>query len=496
MYNLTQGHKITGQYGEDRKTHSHKGLDIAYPMNSDLLAAIGGTVKNIGNDPYGYGNYIDILSDNGLLERYAHANKFDVKPGDLIKEGQKIGAVGSTGRSTGPHVHFEVLQNGRNINPMDLLSNPKKYLKQVIGKPQNKDIMPIVLEHAKNLQMAKETPNPLDERVQNILAESLQNVPQPQEPTTIADIFNAKSGNRLNSLLDYLDSPEGSRLLGTTIAAINPKMEGMGERIAYPKQLELNKQKEDYQKQKENQVKLATDLYKELGIDKRFNKDLDFKGKQFNFEKTKFNTEQDYKKARDKVEDAFKNKELSQKDYELNLKALDSKAERELKGYQIEKIKSEIAGGNLTGEQKDKIIGLSQTQKDLQDFEALFNAKGIKQFKGGLASRATEPLNVALRAMNIKNPDETAFDSRRSLLYSNIARNLGGEKGVLSDKDIQRIGMSIPTLSDDPAQREAKIEEIYKTINNALVSKGLQPYPFENKSTNTPTKIKSIKEIK
>ena len=89
---------------------------------------LGGEVKNISNDPNGYGNYIDILSNDGLLQRYAHANNFNVKKGDLIKEGQQIGKVGSTGRSTGPHIHFEILKNGENINPMELIKNPKKYI--------------------------------------------------------------------------------------------------------------------------------------------------------------------------------------------------------------------------------------------------------------------------------------------------------------------------------------------------------------------------------
>ena len=142
MYDIYQGHRITGQYGEDRKTHKHKGVDVAYPANSDLIAMLGGKVGKLGNDPLGYGKYIDIISDDGLTQRYAHANDFDVKIGDAIKEGQRIGRVGSTGRSTGPHIHTEFIMNGRNINPMDVLKNPNKYLKQVVGNVQKGDITP------------------------------------------------------------------------------------------------------------------------------------------------------------------------------------------------------------------------------------------------------------------------------------------------------------------------------------------------------------------
>ena len=495
MYNITQGKKITGLYGEDRKSHSHKGIDIAYPMNSDLIAALGGTVKKIANDPYGYGNYIDILSDNGMLQRYAHANNFDVKLGDIIKEGQKIGRVGSTGRSTGPHIHFEILENGRNLNPMDILANPKKYIKQTIGKPKapdKQDVDSAILEYAQSL--GKQEKSPLEDPIVNILSQNLQNIEPVQQPTTIQDIFNAKSGQRLGTFLDYLQSPEGAEMVNAIAGSINPTYggrRGFANEIAQERIAQLNQQQADYLKQKENQTKLATDLYKELGVDKRFGKELELKGKQFDFEKTKFNTELDYKKGRDEIEDAFENRKINAQEKELAIKELDSKAERELKGAQIGKIKAET---EATKKEKDeKVISLNQTASDLKDFENLFNAAGIKKFNEPLGvGRILEPVNVALRAGNIKNPDETAFDAKRSLLLSNIARNLGGEKGVLSDADIQRIGMSMPSLSDTPQQKRAKMQEIYKIIDNSLTAKGYEPI---SKIEKTSSKIKSIKVI-
>ena len=65
----------------------------------------------------GYGNLIEINHGNGYTTRYGHNQRHLVKAGDKVKKGQQIALMGSTGRSTGPHVHFEVLQNGKTVNP-------------------------------------------------------------------------------------------------------------------------------------------------------------------------------------------------------------------------------------------------------------------------------------------------------------------------------------------------------------------------------------------
>lgn len=76
----------------------------------------------------------------------------------------------------------------------------------------------------------------------------------------------------------------------------------------------------------------------------------------------------------------------------------------------------------------------------------------------------------------MNNADEAAFDAQRGMLFSNIARTLGGEKGVLSDQDIKRIEKTIPSLGDSPEQRTAKIQIIKDIIDDRLVSKGFEPY--------------------
>jgi murein DD-endopeptidase MepM/ murein hydrolase activator NlpD len=94
----------------------HKGLDFAGQMGSDVLATAAGVVTWAGKR-YGYGQLIEINHGNGISTRYGHCETILVKVGQTVKQGQKIGLMGSSGRSTGPHVHYEVLKDGRQVNP-------------------------------------------------------------------------------------------------------------------------------------------------------------------------------------------------------------------------------------------------------------------------------------------------------------------------------------------------------------------------------------------
>jgi murein DD-endopeptidase MepM/ murein hydrolase activator NlpD len=99
----------------------HSGLDFQADPGTPILAAAGGVVVVQEYHP-GFGNMVEIDHGNGLITRYAHASATFVKKGDLVKRGQKIAAVGSTGRSTGPHLHFEVLADGTPQDPQKFLT--------------------------------------------------------------------------------------------------------------------------------------------------------------------------------------------------------------------------------------------------------------------------------------------------------------------------------------------------------------------------------------
>ncbi len=98
----------------------HEGVDFSAETGTPVLAAADGVVQFAGQHPE-FGNVIDLDHGEGLLTRYAHLSKIDVQPGALIKRGKRIGAVGSTGRSTGSHLHFEVRMLGVAQNPAHFL---------------------------------------------------------------------------------------------------------------------------------------------------------------------------------------------------------------------------------------------------------------------------------------------------------------------------------------------------------------------------------------
>ena len=103
----------------------HQGLDIATDKGRSVYATADGTVTSAGRSG-DYGNLVELQHNFGLSTRYGHLSTFTVGPGTVVKRGDVIGVVGSTGRSTGTHLHYEILANGKLINPLQLLTRPAK----------------------------------------------------------------------------------------------------------------------------------------------------------------------------------------------------------------------------------------------------------------------------------------------------------------------------------------------------------------------------------
>ena len=119
LYPLSRKGIITYKFGEFDELHpdGHRGLDLAIETGTPILAAEAGTVTKA--EYYGgYGYCVFLDHGNGLQTRYAHMSELNVMQGDTVKRGQQIGRVGSTGHSTGPHLHFEVIFNGKFVNPI------------------------------------------------------------------------------------------------------------------------------------------------------------------------------------------------------------------------------------------------------------------------------------------------------------------------------------------------------------------------------------------
>lgn len=99
----------------------HMALDIANPSSPAVIAADGGTVTYAGCLNWGYGCYVTIDHGNGYQSLYAHLSRYDVEPGDSVGQGSQVGIMGSTGRSTGTHLHFEIRSGGTLLNPWNFL---------------------------------------------------------------------------------------------------------------------------------------------------------------------------------------------------------------------------------------------------------------------------------------------------------------------------------------------------------------------------------------
>lgn len=119
--------RISSPFGErispvTRRTEFHRGIDIANSTNTDIIASAAGVVTFSGYNG-SYGNMVLIAHGNGYSTIYAHNHENKVEVGDRVQKGELVAKMGSTGRSTGPHVHFEIRKGGEPIDPKSMLEN-------------------------------------------------------------------------------------------------------------------------------------------------------------------------------------------------------------------------------------------------------------------------------------------------------------------------------------------------------------------------------------
>jgi hypothetical protein len=108
----------------------HSGIDFAAPVGTEIFATGDGVVEKVESNYWGYGNLITIDHGYGYKTQYAHLSRFATQKGQKVKRGQLIGYVGSTGKSTGPHLHYEVLKNDTQVDPINFFFNdlsPEEY---------------------------------------------------------------------------------------------------------------------------------------------------------------------------------------------------------------------------------------------------------------------------------------------------------------------------------------------------------------------------------
>ena len=145
-YHTPHPGRVSSPYGyRARFGRMHKGVDISLKLNDTIYAAYDGKVRLTNYEPKGYGNYIILRHPNKLETVYGHLNKILVKPNQVVKAGQPIGLGGSTGRSTGPHLHFETRFMGYAINPAAIINfsngtvhtDTYTFSKQTYQQPRN-----------------------------------------------------------------------------------------------------------------------------------------------------------------------------------------------------------------------------------------------------------------------------------------------------------------------------------------------------------------------
>jgi murein DD-endopeptidase MepM/ murein hydrolase activator NlpD len=118
---------LSSRYGKRNdpftgKQEFHRGLDFAGKKGSEVIVVGDGVVTWAGNRS-GYGNLLEVSHGNGFITRYGHNQKHLVKVGDTVRKGQQIALMGTSGRSTGPHVHFEVMRDGKTVNPASYIGD-------------------------------------------------------------------------------------------------------------------------------------------------------------------------------------------------------------------------------------------------------------------------------------------------------------------------------------------------------------------------------------
>lgn len=121
LWPVPQFYKVSSYFGQRGRRH-HDGIDIPAPRGTPIVAVDNGVVVYSDNGIRGYGNMIVIAHSEDIFTVYAHNRSNKVDKGDKVKKGQVIGLVGNTGRSTGPHLHFEIRVKNKARNPAQYLS--------------------------------------------------------------------------------------------------------------------------------------------------------------------------------------------------------------------------------------------------------------------------------------------------------------------------------------------------------------------------------------
>ena len=167
------GGQITSGFGP-RAMGLHDGIDFGVPEGTPVAAAASGTVTRVDSQHGGYGNWVEVRHADGITTRYAHLSSIGVQPGQTVAQGDTIGLSGNTGKSTGPHLHFEVRRDGRPVDPAPLIRAGQE-VEAVAGSPSGEDVGRSGVAAASNAQPAAQMMDPAPASGMQVEAASREN---------------------------------------------------------------------------------------------------------------------------------------------------------------------------------------------------------------------------------------------------------------------------------------------------------------------------------
>lgn len=288
-------------------------------------------------------------------------------------------------------------------------------------------------------QAQAEALDPMRQTVNDLLKNKLlQEIKMPKY-TTLNDVLSANKGDKLGVFADFLNNPQIMRTIGSFLPkyGYNPTTGKMGNIMEEPArrqeaQMEADRQKALAQMKEQNDI--ATSM-------------------------NSLFTQQDIANERNKLQRELAQEELK---WKAEQNALDRALTREHQRA-------------MEGIARDRLAASGTQQKQLQkNIEALNSLNAIQgqmdrfsnSFKDVRGSKVGALLANAYASKGFGNEAEANFNAQRTLLFNKIARELGGEKGVLSDQDIKRIETSLPSLSDSLSQKKAKMKAIYDLLDD------------------------------
>ncbi len=273
--------KVTSSYGwrtdpTDNKRKMHKGIDLGVPIGTEVIATADGEVSLLVSEKGGSGESIVLNHGESFSTKYDHLSSFKVKRGDKVVKGQVIALSGNSGLSMGPHLHYEVIENDVNKNPMDFIKdyNFKIYVKPVKSSSKSRDESNDLIEIEEELVKKEEKLAPISEELAVV-----------EESKYIIELAKIKENEAT------LTGQEKRVIANKVIVAIEEKAEALKKisELKEIEELEMSRAQAEIKAAEEEKAMLAKELLNELRLKEKELKKIKEKDKKKDKDKNKIN---------------------------------------------------------------------------------------------------------------------------------------------------------------------------------------------------------------